>query len=272
MKREIYESDLVRLLKLLTVDTSQIDLMAELSVQFIRVQVAEKRDFEEETSQAITKCLRRIEATRHLDEDGDMSREEYLRRKEQNECEFAHWEARTTETEKIAYELTLCLEAIYKINQRWEISEDEDKQGTVCNLFSHIVDDLDIQRIVDFRLKPWADRFVTLRASLYGDSEGNENPLNSVQGVGTQVAPTGYLPLPRYFTLPFSVQRAQRRFVPQPETPVKILMRAKAQEMREQGMSYPQIAKELGVSVGSAWNLMNYILKRNNKRCGEVRG
>ncbi len=69
------------------------------------------------------------------------------RRKEQNEREIAHWEARTSETEKIALELALCVEAIDKINQLWELGDDENKQGMARNLFSYIVYDLDIQRI-----------------------------------------------------------------------------------------------------------------------------
>jgi hypothetical protein len=94
-------------------------------------------------------------------------------------------------TEKIALELALCLEAVEKINQLWEMSEDEDKQGMARNLFSYITYDLDAQRIVDFRLKPWADRFVTLRAALY-EGDSNENlPSSEAQGEGKPVTPTG---------------------------------------------------------------------------------
>jgi hypothetical protein len=72
-------------------------------------------DPEQVKQEAIVKCKRRIEAARHLYEDGDLSREEYLRRKEQNEREIAHWESRTTETEKKAMELALCADTIDKI-------------------------------------------------------------------------------------------------------------------------------------------------------------
>ncbi len=34
------------------------------------------------------------------------------------------------------------------------------------NLFESIVYDIDYRRIVDFRLKPWTDRFLVTRASL----------------------------------------------------------------------------------------------------------
>jgi len=102
--------------------------------------------------------------------------------------------------------LTLCLEAIDKINQLWDISEDEDKQGMARNLFSYIVYNLDTQRIVDFRLKPWADRFIALRASLYNDPGDDMNSVDfSSNGKG--VAPTGFLPVRRTLNLAASMTR-----------------------------------------------------------------
>jgi hypothetical protein len=173
------------------------DLSRCLSIQSLRASgVADGLDLEAQKRAAIAKCYRRIEAARHLYEDGDLSREEYLRRKETNEREIAHWESRTTETEKVALELTLCLEAIDRINQLWDISDDEDKQGMVRNLFSYVVYNLDTQRIVDFRLKPWADRFITLRAALYDDADtGNKNSPPEVDEEGKAVTPTGLEPV-----------------------------------------------------------------------------
>jgi hypothetical protein len=172
---------------------------------------------------------------------------------ETNEREIAHWEARTTETEKVALELTLCLEAIDKINQLWDISEDEDKQGMARNLFSYVVYNMDTQRIVDFRLKPWADRFITLRAAFYDDNKDDVS--GSTMGKG--VAPTGARPSPRYFTMRFAVRRVRNQRILRPEVPEKTLLRARVQQLREQGMSYPQIAESLRISVGTAWNMIN---------------
>jgi len=194
VKREVYEADFARLLKLLTVRTDEIDFMTELGIHAEKARQTKTSidtDPEAEKLAAIAKCRHRIDAARNLYEDGDLSREEYLRRKEQNEREIAHWEARTTETEKIALELALCVEAVDKINQLWEIGDDENKQGMARNLFSYIVYDLDIQRIVNFRLKPWADRFITLRAALYDDFEGKENLLSTVQEEGKGMTLTG---------------------------------------------------------------------------------
>ncbi len=128
---------------------------------------------------AIAKCRRKIDAARHLYEDGDLSREDYLKRKEENEREIAHWEARTTEIEQAALELALCIETITRIVQLWDSASGEDKQGMAQSIFEYIVYDLDAQRIVDFRLKPWADRFMVLRTALYDEMKGGEEEGNS---------------------------------------------------------------------------------------------
>lgn len=68
---------------------------------------------------------------------------------------------------------------------------------------------------------------------------------------------TGYAPLPRYFTVQFTMRRVSRKTVSLPEDPAKSLLRKEAISLHKQGISYPQIAKALAVSVGSAWNLVN---------------
>lgn len=199
VKAEIYETDFGRLLKLLTIQPSQLEVMIELSrIAAHRANSDNFDDIEQEKQEAIAKCRRRIEAARHLYEDGDISREEYVRRKEQNEREITHWEARTSETEQVALELTLCFEALDKIANKWDYSDDAERQGLVRGLFTHVVYDLDVQRIVDFRLKPWADRWITLRAALYEDMPlGVENkpPQEVIQGVGKGVTLTGLEPV-----------------------------------------------------------------------------
>src|SRR5258707_3723473 len=69
----------------------------------------------------------------------------------------------------MALELAMCVEAIDRIAHLWDIRGEEDRQGLVRNLFEYLVYDLDTQRITDFRPKPWADRFLILRAALYED-------------------------------------------------------------------------------------------------------
>jgi hypothetical protein len=189
---EKYETDFGRLIKLLTVRQEAIDLMVELSIQAGKAGQPGEVDVEKEKREAIALCRRRIDAAVHLYGEGRIDRDEYLRRVEANEREIAHWEARTTETEKIALELTLCMDALDKIARLWDVSDDEDRQGMARSLFTEVIYNLDTHRIVDFKLKPWADRFLVLRAALYeGENQDAEDSSSASQGMCTDVTPTG---------------------------------------------------------------------------------
>ena len=72
-----------------------------------------------------------------------------------------------------------------------------------------------------------------------------------------RVAPRGYAPYPRYFSVHFTVLRRRNKQILRPEDPDKAPLMARARQLREEGMSYPAIAHALGTSVGTAWNLVN---------------
>lgn len=188
VRSDIYESAFARLIKLLTIRPEAVQYMLEMQLQADKLSNSDKSDTDLETQkiQAIALCRRRIDAAVTLYGDGRIDKEEYRRRVEANEREIAHWEARTSETEKAAMELAMCVEAVDKFARLWEISTDEDKQGMARGLFSYIVFNLDTQRIVDFRLKPWADRFLMLRSALYED-EGNENADSDMSSASQEV-------------------------------------------------------------------------------------
>ncbi len=150
-------------------------------------------DAETQKQEAIKLCKRRIEAAVTLFGDGRIDKDEYRRRIENNERDMAHWESRTTETEKAALELAMCMDAIEKLTLLWDIGEDEDRQGMARSLFSYIVYNLDTRRIVDFRLKPWADRFLVLRSALYEDDLNSENDATiTIKPEAEDVIPEGF--------------------------------------------------------------------------------
>jgi hypothetical protein len=105
--------------------------------------------------------------------DGTISRSDYLADVERYEREIVHWESRTTETEKIGMELAMCIEALSTLKMFWNIGDDVERQALVRNLFTEVVFDLNIRRVVGFKLKPWADRFVVLRAGVYDLENGS---------------------------------------------------------------------------------------------------
>lgn len=179
VRREVLETEFSKLVQLLAVKPEAIEAMRQLAFQATPA-AGEDKDFEAQKTEAIALAHRRIQAAIDLYGDGRLSRQEYLRRVERNERDIASWEARTDDTEKLVMELSICVQAVESLARLWDVASDRDKQGLAHHLFEYLVYDLDQQEIVDFRLKPWADQFLVLRAALYAEGkqaefQGNDN-------------------------------------------------------------------------------------------------
>lgn len=143
---------------------------------------------------------------------------------------MAHWEARTADAERMQTEFALCINALETINRLWDISEDEDKQGMVRQLFDYIVFDLDRQQVVDFRLKAWADQFLMIRVEMLRQENNGENYYEN------RMTLTGYPPYTgQTIYIEFTLVRVPRRLA--------------------ERVSYPQIALALGLSQDTIWAL-----------------
>lgn len=165
---DILEDEFGKLLQLLDVNPERIDLMTEWAIQAQQLHGRSNgaEDVERQKNEAIALCRRRIDATVTLFGDGMISKEEYRRRVDENEREIAHWEMRTSETEKLGLEFAMCVNAVKTMCSTWETNNAEDKQGMARNLFESIVFNLDTHRIVGFKLKAWADRFLVVSAAM----------------------------------------------------------------------------------------------------------
>lgn len=67
---------------------------------------------------------------------------------------------------------------------------------------------------------------------------------------------SGRSSLPTYYGLTLALKRARRDYV-YTESPARTQLRQRAAALRDQGLSYPEIAREIGVSQATAWNLLN---------------
>jgi DNA invertase Pin-like site-specific DNA recombinase len=182
--KEVMEAEFLRLIRCLMIKPEMLSLMTELAIQAEHGQFRSDTNLEQAKQEAITLCRRRIDAAVTLFGDGIIDHAEYRRRVDANQREIAHWEARTDETEQLALELGMCVEALDKLARLWDINDDENRQGLARSLFETIVFDLDSQKIVSFRLKSWADRFMVLRAELYeGELSATELALVDQQGM-----------------------------------------------------------------------------------------
>ena len=187
--REVYEDDFYRLVQLLDIRSEHLDSMLLLASEMTSTP-AETEDLETRKAQAIALCQRRIQAAIDLYGDGRIDRAEYLRRIERNEREMASWRARSSSREKLAVELSMCIHAVETMTRLWNVSSNEDKQGLARHLFEYVLYDLDRQEIVDFRLKPWAEQFLMLRAGLYA-----EEKYNAEDNDDRRLTPTGLEPV-----------------------------------------------------------------------------
>ncbi len=251
IQRAIFEQQFINLVRALTVSPESVQLMAQLALRLNADTAVEQQNLEAQKAEAIALCRRRMDAAFNLYGDGRITREEYLRRMEQNEREVAHWELQTSDTELLQTQFALCINAVDMINKLWDISEDEDKQGMARHLFDYLVFDLDKQQIVDFRLKAWADQFLILRVGVmmeqYNGEDYDDNPLTL----------TGYQPSPRYFIVEFRIYRVSAPPRQQTDDPHKQHLREQVHELRARGLSYPDIAHLLDLSVGTVWNYAN---------------
>jgi hypothetical protein len=188
--KHVLEDDFKRLISLLSIREDMLPLMIEMAIQ------AEAGgpspiddDFERQRQTAVAKLRRKIDAARDLFSDGDITREEYLKRKTAYEREIAHWESRTTDTQKAAIELRMCMEVLNMMSSLWDESSDEDKQQLVRMMFEEIIYDLDKQQIVHFTLKPWAERFLNVREAMLRMEQGD--PDGDGSGGGGPAKPEG---------------------------------------------------------------------------------
>jgi hypothetical protein len=277
---DIIEAEFGRLLKLLTIREDALDPMTEMAIQSQQGSLTEQdeEELEKQKKEAIAVCQRRIDAAVHLYGDGRITREEYLRRVEINEREIAHWQARTTETQQKALELSMCIEAVNRIAQIWDTADDEDRKGLAQYLFSEIVFDLDTRRIVSYKLKPWADEFITLRMELYyqefGDvtegTEGYEKALekedcNELLGCCNPMPHRGIQgrSFPQVlFAVSFAMAISYRG-LELPRSPVsngtipKCVRNAEIRARHQKGESIATLAEFFGITEQRIWQILN---------------
>jgi hypothetical protein len=271
------EAEFGRLIKLLTVRADALPLMTELAIQADKVRNPENRDIDPETEKqdAIALCKRRIEAAINLYGDGRITRDEYLRRVELNEREITYWEARTTEAEKASLELAMCMDAVDKLSRLWDVGEPEDRQGMARSLFTYVAFDLDTRQITNFRLKPWADRFLVLRAALYENENGSGTPISAamtgLEPVSRDVLSEGFWNISS--ATPSQAVAVILRLLykdhPLPAKPVSDIPPLKADRNCEIARRYlvgeraVDLAKEFGISVRRVNKLIRRYLDRN---------
>ncbi|MCI0714378.1 MAG: recombinase family protein [Chloroflexi bacterium] len=187
-----------RLISLLEVDPVKVEVMTQMALEVNEALGIETdtEDLEEKKQKMINMYRRKIKAAATLYGDLHISKEEYKERTERFNREIVSWQNKTTQAEKIQIELNSCLAIIQQMATLWESSSPKEKKGMAEKLFEKVIYDLDTGEITDFRLKPWADRFLVLRSHLVAGedvpaAEQQKIALQSLQSDVLAVPPTG---------------------------------------------------------------------------------
>lgn len=171
------ESQFIELVEMLVESDEAIPLLTEIAIQSEQGELGKDtsaEDLEAQKKTAIAKLRRKLDANRHLYSDGERTKEEFERIRRHTEHEIAHWENRTTETQKKAIELIKCIQAFNRLKTTWNGSINEEKQQLAQGLFEKVIYDLDAKEIVGFRLHPWADSYLKVKAELLARKRGEQ--------------------------------------------------------------------------------------------------
>lgn len=206
---ETLENDMGRLIQLFDIDVENITMMTQQAIELDKSLGVhdDLEDLEQRKYTEIAMCQRRIDAAIDLYKQGFMPKEEFDQTITENRQSIAHWEAKSPEEEKIRLQLEQCAGYIQNMARLWNICDEKDRKGMVNNLFEYVVVDLDTQRITEYALKPWADRFLVLRMGLYEDILDNKKALNNdVQGLCKAMPPRGL----EYPSVPHTLTRLEQ--------------------------------------------------------------
>ena len=87
---------------------------------------------------------------------------------------------------------------------------------------------------------------------------GEQDTLYLVSNTVQYNCSTGRHTYSRYFRIEFAFTRAKYIAQPRQADPARTQLQAKIIELRASGWSFPAIARHLGISVGTAWNMVKY--------------
>jgi DNA invertase Pin-like site-specific DNA recombinase len=152
IKRETLEAQVGDLISGLSIDSVQLDaVLSKVRAQNLLNAVSVNK-FEAEKRVGIAKSRRRLAAARKLYADGEITRGNYLSRKEKSLAEISAWESGTPDHPMSLASKLKREEGSGLIARLWQEGSDVEKQMIARNLFERIVVNLDTQSIAAYTL------------------------------------------------------------------------------------------------------------------------
>jgi len=169
VKAELIEADFLRLLQTITLHPEAIPLF----MQTLKRLNGQSQDGQEDNAiQAeISHWRQRVKKTNTLFQKAHLSEEDWRQAIENAEHEIARLQSRMSQGKEVESALRLNLDMITSLSRNWSEAPDDTRRAMANSLFEYLVYDLDTQRIVDFRLKPWAELVMQLKITLEDDNK-----------------------------------------------------------------------------------------------------
>ena len=113
-----------------------------------------------------------------------LTEQEWRTAVEEAEHEITRLQAQMAERREAEIALNLTMKMVADLIQSWHEANPETRRSLAHSLFEEIIYDLDEQRIVDFKLKPWAELLMQLKVTF--DPDPTPSPDSGTMSEGNQ--------------------------------------------------------------------------------------
>ncbi len=180
VRADLLERDFLHVLGHLTVKPDALPMLAQALEYFNQQNRAEDQ---------LTIILTEIAHWRQRARNSDLlfakariSEEDWQAAIDTAEHEIVRLQSQVAQEHEAELALKLTLEMVANLVGNWTQSNDEMRRAFASSLFEYLVYDLDARRIVDFKLKPWAELLMQLKITL-GNGENSPSQSDETERV-----------------------------------------------------------------------------------------
>lgn len=163
----LLEADFFRLLESLSINPEALPMLTEALEKINKLNRPEEYLAAIQADMALWR--QRIKNVDTLFMKARVSEEEWRVATEEAEHEITRLQAQMAERREAEIALTLTMKMVADLIQSWHQANPETRRSLAHGLFEEIIYDLDEQKIVDFKLKPWAELLMQLKVTFDPD-------------------------------------------------------------------------------------------------------
>ncbi len=177
VKADLLERDFLLLIESLSINPDSLPLLLQALDHFNSQNRTE--DHKAAVQAEIAHWRQRTKNADLMFSKARMSEEDWLYTHAEADTEIARLQTDIVEQREAEVALKLTTEIVANLANNWKDANGEMRRSLAHSLFDYIIYDLDTQRIVNFKLKPWVQLLMQLKITLSRDAPENEKPSNT---------------------------------------------------------------------------------------------